>query len=135
MAEVHSDLNSLSKWYLLFLCGASFLLPWSQRFFLIFLRKEIKGKPRSGDNDSRKRRGEREKPFVILASNLTSMQTTAVKRVKLLIQWNPALFKPNVTIIESFYYFEDPVNATTSVLRPGFYGPTVVALTGFHCNI
>ena len=39
MAEVHSDLNSLSKWYLLFLCGASFLLPWSQRFFLIFLRE------------------------------------------------------------------------------------------------
>ena len=30
------------------------------------------------------------------------------------------------------YYFEDPVNATTSLLRPGFYGPTVVALTGFH---
>ena len=37
------------------------------------------------------------------------------------------------TTIESFYYFEDPVNATTSLLRPGFYGPTVVALTGFHC--
>ena len=46
----------------------------------------------------------------------------------------PYSFKPNVTIIESFYYFEDPVNATTSVLRPGFYGPMVVALTGFHCK-
>ena len=45
-------------------------------------------------------------------------------------QWNPALrpprfykntsllqpysFKPKVKTIESFYYFEDPVNATTS---------------------
>ena len=44
------------------------------------------------------------------------------------------LSKPNVTIIELFYHFEDPVNATTSVLRPGFCGPTVVALTGFHCK-
>ena len=35
--------------------------------------------------------------------------------------------------IDSVYYIEDPVNATTSLLRPGFYGPTVVALTGFHC--
>ena len=42
--------------------------------------------PRSGDNESRKRRGEREKPLVTLTSNLTSMQTTAVKRVKLLIK-------------------------------------------------
>ena len=34
---------------------------------------------------------------------------------------------------DSFYYFEDPINATTSLLRPGFYGPTVrVALSGFH---
>ena len=38
---------------------------------------------------------------------------------------------PNVKITEVFYYFED--NATTSLLRPGFYGPTVVALTGFQC--
>ena len=45
----------------------------------------------------------------------------------------PYSFKPNVKTIESFYYFDDPVNATTSLLRPGFYGPTVVALTGFHC--
>ena len=34
----------------------------------------------------------------------------------------------------NFYLFEkSPVKATTSFLRPGFYGPTVVALTGFHC--
>ena len=39
------------------------------------------------------------------------------------------------TTIESFYYFEDPVNATTSLLRPGFYGPTVVALTGLHVAV
>ena len=38
------------------------------------------------DNESRNRRGEREKPLVTLASNLTFMQTTAVKRVKLLIK-------------------------------------------------
>ena len=30
-------------------------------------------------------------------------------------------------------YFEDPVNATTSLLRPGFYGPTAVVLMGYHC--
>ena len=35
--------------------------------------------------------------------------------------WNP----PLATV--------DTVNATTSLLRPGFYGPTVVTLTGFHC--
>ena len=59
-------------------------LPWSQRFFLIFL-PELRSRAR-GDNESRKRRGEREKPLVTLASNLTFMQTTAVKRVKLLIK-------------------------------------------------
>lgn len=51
----------------------------------------------------------------------------------LMVQWNPAL-RPKVKITESFYYSEDPVNATTSLLRPGFYGPTVVALRGFHCT-
>ena len=36
-------------------------IPWSQGFFLIFLRERlIKSEPRSGDNESRKRRGERE---------------------------------------------------------------------------
>ena len=45
----------------------------------------------------------------------------------------PYFFDPTVKITESFYYYEDPVNATTLVLRPGFYGPTVVALTRFHC--
>ena len=49
-----------------------------------------------------------------------------------LLLW-PYSFKPTVKIIESFYYLEDPVNGTTSLLRPGFYGPMVVALTGFHC--
>ena len=36
-------------------------------------------------------------------------------------------------ITESFYYFEDPVNTTTLLLRPGFYSPMVVTLMGFHC--
>ena len=67
-----------------------------------------------------------------------------------MLQWNPLYdhpvykttsllrpysLKPNVKTIESFYYFEDLVNATTSLLRPGFYGPAVVALTGFHCML
>ena len=46
----------------------------------------------------------------------------------------PYSFRPNVKTTESFYYFVDPVSATTLLLRPGFYGPTVVALTGFHCS-
>ena len=44
------------------------------------------------------------------------------------------LYDPKVKITESFYYFEDPVNATTSLLRTGFYDPTVVDLRGFHCT-
>ena len=43
----------------------------------------------------------------------------------------PYSVEPNVKITESFHDFED--NATTSLLRPGFYGPKVIALTGFHC--
>ena len=46
----------------------------------------------------------------------------------------PYSFRPNVKTTESFYYSVDPVSATTLLLRPGFYGPTVVALTGFHCS-
>lgn len=29
--------------------------------------------------------------------------------------------------------FAQIVNATTTLLQSGFYGPTVVALKGFHC--
>ena len=53
--------------------------PGPRGFSWFFFAKEIERK-------SRKRRGEREKPLVTLASNLTFMQTTAVKRVKLLIK-------------------------------------------------
>ena len=60
--------------------------PNPRGFSWFFFANEIKSKPRSGDNESRKRRGEREKPLVTLASNLTFMHTTAVKRVKLLIR-------------------------------------------------
>ena len=60
--------------------------PSPRGFSWFFVVKEINSKPRSGDNESRKRRGEREKPLVTLASNLTFMQTTAVKRFKLLIK-------------------------------------------------
>ena len=44
----------------------------------------------------------------------------------------PYYFDPNEIITGSFYYFEDPVNASTSLLRPGFHASTVVSLTGFH---
>ena len=69
------------------------LYPGPRGFFWFFFAKEIKSKPRSGDNESRKRRGEREKPLVTLASNLTFMEKTAVKRVKLLIkkEWPMAI--------------------------------------------
>ena len=50
--------------------------PGPRGFSWFFFAKEIKSKPRSGDNESRKRRGEREKPLVTLASNLTFMKTT-----------------------------------------------------------
>ena len=30
--------------------------------------------------------------------------------------------------------YDNPVYKTTSLLRPGFYSPTVVVLTGFHCT-
>ena len=40
-------------------------------------------------------------------------------------------FDPNIKITESFYYFEDPVDASFLLLQPGFYGPMVVALTEF----
>ena len=43
----------------------------------------------------------------------------------------PCSFDQNFKITESFYYFEDPVNSNTSLLRPGVYGPMVVAPTGF----
>ena len=42
-------------------------------------------------------------------------------------------FRPKRQNTESFYYFEDPVNSNTSLLRPGVYGPMVVAPTGFSC--
>ena len=31
----------------------------------------------------------------------------------------PFSFDPNIKISDSFYYFEDPANETTSLLRPG----------------
>ena len=45
----------------------------------------------------------------------------------------PYSLDPNVKVTESFYYFEDPVTAT-SILGPGFYGAMVVTLTAIHCN-
>ena len=45
-------------------------------FFLFFFAKEIKSKLRSGNNESRKWREERENSLVTFASNLTFMQMT-----------------------------------------------------------
>ena len=42
----------------------------------------------------------------------------------------PYSFDPNIRITESFYYLKDPVNETTSLLQPGFCGPTMAALMG-----
>ena len=63
------------------------LLPWSQRFFLIFPReRDQEQAAKRRQRVAKATRREREKPLVTLASNLTFMQTTAVKRVKLLIK-------------------------------------------------
>ena len=41
----------------------------------------------------------------------------------------PYPFNPNFKITDRvFYYFEDPVNVTTLLLWPGFYGQMVVTL-------
>lgn len=62
--------------------------------------------------------------------------------IKLKVQRKPRLvttpfirsysFDPNVKITQSFYNFDDNVNATTP-LRPGFYGPSLVAFAKFPC--
>ena len=46
----------------------------------------------------------------------------------------PYCFDPNVKATESFYYFKYTVNATISLLPSGFYCPTMVASTEFHCS-
>ena len=55
-----------------------------------------------------------------------TQQTTT----SLLYNYDHILSTPNVNITESFDHLEDPVSVTTSLVRQGFYGPTVVALTG-----
>ena len=45
----------------------------------------------------------------------------------------PYSFNPNLKITESFYCFEDPINAATLLFRPGFYGPTLFTVKGSHC--
>ena len=67
---------------------------------------------------------------------------------QLKVQWIPTLWPPplydhliiTTTIFWtqlkkhwSFYYFEDLLNTTISLLRQGFNGPAVVALMGLHC--
>ena len=42
----------------------------------------------------------------------------------------PNSFDPNVKNTGPFYHFGDLHYTASSLLRPGFYGPTVVALTG-----
>ena len=53
---------------------------------MIFLRERDQEQAAKRRQRVAKERGEREKPLVTLASKLTFMQTTAVKRVKLLIK-------------------------------------------------
>lgn len=49
----------------------------------------------------------------------------------LLLQLLPYSFDPKLTNTKSSYYFEDPINTTTWLLPPGFYGPVVVIFTGY----
>ena len=72
-------------------------------------------------------------PLLHLFAEPHSLYRTVEPRLTTTSLLRPYFFDPNVKITESFYYYEDPVNATALVLRPGFYGPTVVALTRFHC--
>ena len=56
--------------------------------------------------------------------------------VSVYIQRNPALRPPRFTTtscLSSPPIVFRPKHASTSLLRPGFYGPTLVASTGFHC--
>ena len=61
------------------------------------------------------------------------LATTPFIRPPLASAHLPWSFHADVKISESFYYFEDLFKATTSLLRPGFYGPMLVASMGFHC--
>ena len=75
--------------------------PGPGGFSWIFFAKEINSKPRSGDNESRKRRGEREKPLVTLVANLTFMQTTGSgSDPQALIGWY--FFNTHTNLIGSF---------------------------------
>ena len=64
----------------------------------------------------------------------------------LVVQWNPALQPPrlydhlvNTTIffrLKRSIVISDPVsNAASSLLRPGFFCPTLVVLTGFYYTV
>lgn len=61
------------------------------------------------------------------------VSTVEPHRTTTLLLWLYS-FDPNRKITESFYHVEDAVNTTTSLLRPRFYGLTVVTLTGFYCT-
>ena len=86
------------------------------------LQLSLKNKPLSGEISLKGHYSEYSR---ILPYNHPIYTTT-------LLLW-PYSFNPNLKITESFYYFEDLINATLSLLWPGFYGPTEVALMGFHC--
>ena len=47
--------------------------------------------------------------------------------------WYCSFTKPSGLQYSGTPPYDHPVYKTTSLLRPGFYGPTVVTLTGFHC--
>ena len=64
------------------------------------------------------------------------------------VQWNPVLWPPSLydyLVVKTIIFWpklknhwvilflEDLVDTTNSLLWPGFYGPMVVALRGFHC--
>ena len=95
--------------------GSFLKLPWSQRFFLVFIvLVGAAWEPRSGEHESRS--GEKEKPLVTLDLNLTFMQTPAVKRVNLIIQKGTNGSLP-ITCLSA-------ANVSTRVVRSGIFWPT-----------
>ena len=80
LLKEHGNLLFYIAHFGLLYCGEQSEIPWSQRFFLIFLRMR---EPQSGEHESRS--GKKEKPLVTLDLNLTFMRTPTVKRVKLII--------------------------------------------------
>ena len=83
MAYMHFGYCTLCNLFFFQILAKITLVP---EVFLDFSSRKRSRASREAATTSRESDEEREKPLVTLASNLTFMQTTAVKRVKLLIK-------------------------------------------------